>query len=68
MAEHHPPQVEKSFAVGMVGFGGIGKLHTANWRKLNLYYPDLPVDISLRGAAARSSNSKRHAIELGGFT
>lgn len=41
----------KTISIGLVGFGGIGKLHTVNWRNLHLYYPDLPVTLKLRGAA-----------------
>lgn len=32
-----------------------------------MYYPDLPVKIHLQGAAARSSHSKKLAVELGGY-
>jgi predicted dehydrogenase len=55
------------FGVGLVGFGGIGKLHTVNWRNLNLYYPDLPVRIFLKGAAARTQKSADMAVQEGGF-
>ncbi len=47
----------KTISIGLVGFGGIGKLHTANWSNLHLYYPDLPVTLKLRGAAARTKDS-----------
>lgn len=56
-----------SFGIGLVGYGGIGKFHTVNWRNLNLYYPDLPVRIILRGAAARSQESVDLAVKEGGF-
>jgi len=62
-----PPSEADSFKVGLVGYGGIGKIHTVNWRNLNLYYPDLPARIILRGAAARSQCSADLAVKEGGF-
>jgi len=56
------------FSIGLIGYGGIGKFHTVNWRNLNLYYPDLPKPIHLRGAAARSQESADAAVEQGGFS
>jgi predicted dehydrogenase len=58
---------QKRFGIGLVGYGGIGGFHTANWRVLNLYYPDLPVQIHLQGAAARSEVSAARAKEQGGY-
>lgn len=60
-------KVSKTISIGLVGFGGIGKLHTANWRNLHLYYPDLPVKINLRGAAARTQGTADQAVLQGGF-
>ncbi len=57
----------KTISIGLVGFGGIGKLHTANWSNLHLYYPDLPVTLKLRGAAARTKDSADQAVQQGGF-
>jgi predicted dehydrogenase len=55
------------FSIGLIGYGGIGKFHTVNWRNLNLYYPDLPKPIHLRGAAARSQESVKAAVADGGY-
>ena len=55
------------FRIGLIGYGGIGKFHTANWRVLNLYYPGLPVNIRLRGAASRSQTSADLSVEEGGY-
>ena len=55
------------FSVGLIGYGGIGKYHTVNWRNLNMYYPDLPRTIRLRAAAARSGSSATLAVNEGGF-
>ena len=60
-------KVSKTISIGLVGFGGIGKLHTVNWRNLHLYYPDLPVKINLRGAAARTQGTADQAVLQGGF-
>lgn len=64
-----PPATDtrRDFGIGLVGYGGIGKFHTANWRNLNLYYPGLPVTIRLKGAAARSQISADLSIEEGGY-
>ena len=59
--------VKKTISVGLIGYGGIGKLHTVNWRNLQLYYPDIPVKLSLRGAAARTRDSADQAVQQGGF-
>ena len=61
-------QNKKYFSIGLVGYGGIGKLHTVNWRNLHLYYSDLPVNLKLRGAAARTQNSADQAVQDGGFS
>jgi predicted dehydrogenase len=60
-------QDKQIFSVGLVGYGGIGKFHTVNWRNLNLYYPDLPKVVRLRGAAARSRASVKAAVADGGY-
>ena len=62
-----PGREKKNFSIGLVGFGGIGKFHTVNWRNLNLYYPGLPVNIHLRGAAARTQRSADLAVSEGGY-
>lgn len=71
MAEkkNKPPktQAKQDFGVGLIGYGGIGKFHTANWRVLNLYYPQLPVNIRLRGAASQSQASADLSVEEGGY-
>jgi predicted dehydrogenase len=68
MAEHQKPSPPRpGFGIGLVGYGGIGKFHTANWRNLNLYYPDLPRVIELRGAASRSQASAELAVSEGGY-
>ncbi len=58
---------QKLFGIGLVGYGGIGAFHTANWRNLNLYYPDLPAQIHLQGAAAQSEASAIRAKDKGGY-
>ncbi len=71
MAAKSTPTVEKTgkkdFGIGLIGYGGIGKFHTANWQVLNLYYPELPVNIRLQGAAARSQFSADLSVEEGGY-
>jgi len=59
--------VKKATSIGLIGYGGIGKLHTVNWRNLHLYYPDIPVKLSLRGAAAKTRDSADQAVQQGGF-
>ena len=54
-------------SIGLIGYGGIGKFHTANWRNLNLQYPDLPAKIRLAAVASRSQSSADAAVAEGGF-
>ena len=61
-------QKRRDYAIGLVGYGGIGKIHTVNWRNLHLYYSDLPMNLVLRGAAAKSEESAEKAINEGGFS
>jgi predicted dehydrogenase len=66
-AEQSTGQVKEECTIGLVGYGGIGKIHTANWRNLHLYYPDIPLKLVLRGAAARTERSAENAVREGGF-
>ena len=61
-------QSKKNYSIGLVGYGGIGKTHTVNWRNLHLYYSDLPVNLVLQGAAARTDESAQKAVEEGGYS
>ena len=60
-------QNKDNFSIGLVGYGGIGKIHTVNWRNLHLYYSDLPVNLVLGGAAARTEDSAEKAESEGGY-
>jgi predicted dehydrogenase len=66
-AAEQPIQESEALAVGLIGYGGIGRIHTVNWRNLNLYYPDLPKKIRLRGAATQSQTSAAAAVKDGGY-
>ena len=61
-------QSKDKISIGLIGYGGIGKLHTVNWRNLHLYYADLPIRVELRGAAARTKKSADLAVQDGGFS
>jgi predicted dehydrogenase len=53
--------------IGVVGFGYMGQLHTANWRNLSLIYSELPVDIRLVGVVTGRPESLASAVQRGGF-
>ncbi len=53
--------------IGVVGFGYMGQLHTANWRNLAIIYNELPVDIRLVGIATGRPESIVSAVHKGGF-
>jgi predicted dehydrogenase len=66
--KNNADQTKQEYGIGLVGYGGIGKIHTVNWRNLHLYYSDLPLNLILRGAAARTEKSAEQAVLEGGFT
>lgn len=52
--------------IGMLGFGGIGKLHTLAWRALPSIYPGMPT-FRLAAVCTRSAESGGAALREGGF-
>jgi predicted dehydrogenase len=56
----------ESLGIGMLGFGGIGKLHTLAWRTLPSIYPGLP-PFTLAAVCTRSRESGEAALREGGF-
>jgi predicted dehydrogenase len=52
--------------IGMLGFGGIGKLHTLAWRALPSIYPGMQ-PFRLAAVCARSKESAGKARDEGGF-
>lgn len=56
----------KPVGIGLVGYGGIGRLHALCYRMLPLVYPQLPVAASLVAvAAATATTAERAQKELG---
>jgi predicted dehydrogenase len=57
----------KTLGVGMVGYGFMGKIHTYGYKSLPMLYEPAPAAIRLVGAATRSEESGRLAVEQGGY-
>jgi predicted dehydrogenase len=57
----------KTLGVGMVGYGFMGKIHTYGYKSLPMLYEPTPAAIRLVGAATRSEESGRLAVEQGGY-
>ena len=55
-----------AIGIGMLGFGGMGRLHTLAWRALPSIYPLMP-SFRLAAVCARSSESAQAALREGGF-
>jgi predicted dehydrogenase len=56
----------KKIGVGLIGYGGIGRLHALCFRMLPLAYPDLPVAARLVAVAtASAATAERARRELG---
>lgn len=51
----------------MVGYGFMGKIHTYGYKSLPMLYEPAPAAIRLVGAATRSEESGRLAVEQGGY-
>ena len=57
----------KTFGVGIVGFGFIGKVHAHAHRSLPLFYDPLPARTELIGVCASSEETTQKAVVQGGF-
>ena len=53
--------------VGMIGYGFMGKTHTACYRDLPMYYDPPPVTIRLAGVATRHRETAEHAVRQAGY-
>lgn len=66
-ADRNHPEDLKTISIGLVGYGSIGALHTANWRNLHLYFEDLPAKIRLHGVTTNHQETASRAVHEGGF-
>lgn len=57
----------RTFGVGMVGYGFIGKVHAHAYRALPLFYDPLPAKTELIGVCTTSEASGAKAVEQAGF-
>jgi len=57
----------KTIGVGVVGYGFMGKVHTYGYKSLPMLYEPTPAAIRLVGAATKSEESGRLAVEQGGY-
>ncbi len=59
--------METTLGIGLIGYGGIGKLHTQAYRDIPLYYPGTLPPIELRAVCTTKEETARKAAEEGGF-
>lgn len=58
----------RTYGVGMIGYGFIGKVHTHAHRSLPLFYDPLPAKTELIGVCTATPQSGKKAQEQAGFT
>lgn len=58
---------EKTYGVGIVGFGFMGKTHSYGYRTLPFYYSPMPIRTSLKGVCVHRAQTIDEAIAVGGF-
>ena len=56
-----------SIGIGLVGYGGIGKIHTLGYRDIPLFYPDSSPRPLLRAVCTAHPESAERAAADGGF-
>jgi len=57
----------EKIGIGLLGYGGIGKIHTYCYRQLPLLYPGELPEIVLEGVCTSSPESADRAAQAGGF-
>jgi predicted dehydrogenase len=57
----------KHLGIGMIGYGGIGRVHAANWRNLHLYYEAMPYTLRMRHVATSHHETAELAARMVGF-
>ena len=57
----------KTFGVGMVGYGFMGRMHTYSYQSLPMIYDPPPAKIHLVGVATATPESGRRATEQAGY-
>ena len=57
----------KTFGVGMVGYGFMGRMHTYSYQSLPMIYDPPPAKIKLVGVATATPESGRRAMEQAGY-
>ena len=57
----------KGVGIGLLGYGGIGKVHTLGYREIPYYYPGELPEVSLAAVCTTRRESADAAARLGGF-
>lgn len=57
----------RDIGVGMVGYGFMGRMHTYCYTSLPFFYDPVPANIRLEGVCARSDETRKVAVEQGGY-
>ncbi len=58
---------KKTYNVGIIGFGFMGKVHTYAYRNMPMYYDALPFRVGLRGVCTTHIDGARRAVDTYGF-
>jgi predicted dehydrogenase len=59
--------METTVGIGLIGYGGIGKLHTLAYGDIPLYYPGVLPPFELKAVCTSKEETARKAAEEGGF-
>ena len=58
---------ERTYGVGIIGFGFMGRTHTYAYRNLPFYYAEPPIETRMVGVCVRRPETIDEAVRLGGF-
>ena len=57
----------KTYGVGVVGYGFMGKTHTYAYHTIPFYYSERPISYTLKGVCVRRAETLGEAMDVGGF-
>lgn len=59
--------VDRSYGVGIVGFGFMGRTHAYAYRTIPFFYSELPIHYRLKAVCTRAPEAIVRAVDVGGF-
>ena len=57
----------KTYKVGIIGFGFIGKVHAYRYENLKYYYPNSPFRVEIAGVSTSREETAKNVKETYGF-